>query len=791
MMREKAEGTMAGRTFRRLSAAIGTLVLIWVSVAGLRAFAAARTAGPGAVEKIVSKYVASLISRYHYSHRRIDNTVSEELFDEFFKRLDHNRSFLLASDIEEYRSYQTILDDLVLQGQVTVAFDVYDRYVQRVRERVAFVKSRLEEPFDFTKDEEIILDRSELPWCTSVSELDEVWRKRIKNNLLVYQMMEIPKEEDAHTDGEKDGKQPEDGAETAAPETSDDGEEAKDAPAQDAPAISPVVPRKTPKERVLRFYERYLRQVESREGLDIVELFLSSLTRIFDPHSVYMAPDTEEDFDIAMKLSLQGIGALLSTEDSLVKVAGIIAGGPAELDGQLKEGDRIIAVAQENQEPVDIIDMPLRKVVRMIRGPKGTTVFLTVLEAGKGLGSVPTVIDIVRDEVKLTDQAAKSEIRPITLPVGVGGTARGDNSGEEAAGEAKVGIIYLPSFYADFRAKNSGKEDYRSSTRDVRRLIAQAKEEGVTGLVLDLRSNGGGSLEEAIELAGLFFPEGPVVQVRDARGRVKKRYDPDPKTVYSGPLLVLIDRLSASASEIVAAAIQDHHRGLIVGEKRSHGKGTVQTVFHLDDRLRRNPIFREQKAGSLKFTMAKFYRVTGASTQVKGVTPDITFASFTDHMELGEEHLPHVMPWDEIEALKTEPFVDVSPYVPALAGRSQERMRADSDHQAMLRDIDHFAERRQRKALTLNKASRIQLQKQEEGWSAKLKKSRPRKRRRGPSTGAEEGQEQDFVLDEALRILGDMIVLASDRPLPPVVAATTGGEIEEAEPAAQVDTENQ
>ncbi|MBT3379655.1 MAG: carboxy terminal-processing peptidase [Lentisphaerae bacterium] len=778
MTRTKARRAITRRMLKRLTTVVTTAVLVWVSVTGLRALAAARGNGPGAVEKVVSKYVASLMSRYHYSHRRIDDSVSEKLFDEFFDRLDHNRSFLLAADIKEFQSYQTILDDLVLQGQVTIAFDVYERYVQRVRERVAFVKSRLEVPFDFTKDEQMILDRSELPWCASVSELDEVWRKRIKNNMLVYQMMEVSRQKKATPEEQQQEKQPE----GEGGDTPDEGGAAPGGAKEKASA--PVVPRKTPKERVLQFYERYLRQVESREGLEVVELFLSSLTRIFDPHSVYMAPDTEEDFNIAMKLSLQGIGALLNTEDSFVKVAGIIAGGPAELDGQLKEGDRIIAVAQENQESVDVIDMPLRKVVKMIRGPKGTTVYLTVLEAGKGLGSVPVVVDIVRDEVKLTDQEAKSEVRPIMLPLEATATPGEDKAEENAAREARIGIIYLPSFYADFRAKNSGAKDYKSSTRDVRRLISEAKEKGMTGLILDLRSNGGGSLEEAIELAGLFFPEGPVVQVRDARGQVKKRHDPDPETIYDGPLLVLIDRLSASASEIVAAAIQDHRRGVIVGEKRSHGKGTVQTVFHLDDRLRRTPIFRQKKAGSLKFTMAKFYRVTGGSTQVKGVTPDVTFASFTDHMELGEEHLPHVMPWDEIEALETEPFVDVTPYVPALSERSQERMSRDPDYQAMLEDIERFAERRDRKTLTLSKAKRVELQQEEEAWSEKLKKSKPRKRRRGSSASSEDEQATDPVLDEALQIIGDMIVLSSDRPLSPVMAAADGAEPQAVEPAA-------
>jgi len=763
----------------------------------------------------------------HVAHRELDDTVSAQIFDEYFKRLDHGRSFFLASDIEEFSSYRVILDDLLLrEGNVDFAFDVYARFLERVRQRLDFVNTRLDQPFDFSLDETVLLDRSEEPWCATRSELDELWRKRIKNNLLVYEMMKTGADEkDAEapdgaapdqaapradqppetppTDGEAqpdsqsrqqtapapqaDGAEPRQKADAqpaGEAEPTKDASKPADEAERKADAGAPLpVPPKTPKQRVLRFYERYLRQLEENEGMDVLEIFLSAMTRIYDPHSVYMAPDTEQDFDIAMKLSLQGIGALLTTEDAFVKIVGILPGGPAEMDGRLKEGDRIIAVAQDNQEAVDVIDMPLRKVVKMIRGRKGTRVLLTVLEAGKGLGSVPVVIDIVRDQVKLTEQEAKSEVRTIQLPVSVDAdqaqaapatpakAPEADDEPDAGAAEtqaaqpvgdgARVALVFLPSFYTDFQGKHRGLKDYKSSTRDVRRLIDDAAEQDLAGVILDLRSNGGGSLDEAIELAGLFFSEGPVVQVRKTDGTVKKRHDPDPETVYDGPLMLLVDRHSASASEIVAAAIQDYRRGVILGESSTHGKGTVQTVYHLDRKLRRSPIFKGREAGSVKFTMAKFYRVTGGSTQVKGVPPDIVFASFTDHMKLGEAHLPKALPWDEIEPLTFSCHVDVGPYLATLKARSEARLATDEEYQEHLRDIAEFGERRKRKTLPLNKEARIALQKEEEQWGQKLRRTKSAKKRRMAKKKEEDQDEppRDYVLEEALAIMGDLIVM--------------------------------
>ena len=724
---------------------------------------------PGAFERVIAKVVCQMIPRHHYSRKMLDDELSNKIFDSYFDRLDHNRSFFLAADIDSFATYRFILDDLLLRGNADFAYDVYELFVKRVRERVEYTRRRLEEPFDFGVEEAMPLDRSEEPWCVDREALDEVWRLRVKNNLLNYQLMtealeaKEPEAAVKHqtaedgTEGEAPGP---DETPPPAPGPNADGDKAEttdeaDGAAADGGGSKPAttVTKRTPKERVIRFYERYLRQMEENEAIDILEIFLTSMGRVYDPHSVYMAPSTEEDFDIQMKLSLQGIGALLTTEDIYTKVAGIIPGGPADSDGRLKEGDRIIAVAQGAAESVDVIDMPLRKVVKLIRGKKGTTVALTVIEAGKGLGSGPVVIDIVRDQVKLKEQEARSEIRPIELPPA-------EEGGE--SGKASVLIAYLPSFYSDFEAKHKGEKDYKSSTRDVRRLLEEAKANGnLDGMVLDLRSNGGGSLDEAIDLAGLFFPSGPVVQVRQATRALKKRFDEDGVTYYDGPLVVLVNRLSASASEIVAGAIQDYHRGVIVGEKSTHGKGTVQTVYHLNRRMRNSPLFRNKRSGSLKFTMAKFYRVTGASTQQHGVTPDIILPSFTDHMKLGEAHLPNVMPWDEIEPLEIERTVDIQPFVPHLQEKSRQRLDSSEQFVQLRGEIDRFGERRKQKMITLNKAKRLELQKEEEQWSEKIRRLKPRKRKAAPDKkdgDAPPEDVKDYFLTEALSVLGDLIL---------------------------------
>jgi len=483
-----------------------------------------------------------------------------------------------------------------------------------------------------------------------------------------------------------------------------------------------------------------------------------------------MAPATNEDFNIDMRRSLTGIGARLTTEDGYVKVIDILPGGPAERDGRLKPGDRIVAVAQQGQPAEDVIDKPITKVVQKIRGEKGTTILLTILEKDT---NHKTIIDLVRDVVKLEDGSAKSEVQEINLP------------GEEPA-KGKVAVIYLPSFYRDFQAASIGR-DFKSSGNDIRRLITEAGGSKLDGVILDLRANGGGALEEAIAIAGLFFGEGPVVQVREVVGRPRVRFDRDLGTAYDGALVVLVDKSSASASEIVAAALQDYHRAVVVGDASTHGKGTVQQKMNLNDRFRSNPQYASEKAGALKLTLAKYYRVTGGSTQLRGVVPDVVLPSYTDHMEMGEAKIPHAMPWDEIQPARFSCKVDVRPYLPELRKRSEARRAADPDFQQMVADINHYGERRKRKTLSLNRDSRRTLIQEEEEWSKKLREARlagKNRRKQGgkPKEGTAPKKEAagggDLVLKEALAVLADMISLSHDPDFKAVAANDAAPEAE-------------
>ncbi len=474
--------------------------------------------------------------------------------------------------------------------------------------------------------------------------------------------------------------------------------------------------------------------------MDILEMYLSCLSRVYDPHSAYMSPRAEDDFNISMRLSLFGIGAVLTSEDGYTRIEKVIPGGPAEKDARLKPGDRIVAVTQgEDGEPVDVIDMPLSKVVDKIRGAKGTKVKLSVLQASQGAQAIPVDVVIVRDEVKLKDSEATGDIREFSAPGGA---------------KLRLGVIKLPSFYCDFDGAFKSKKDYKSSTKDVKAILERfAKEGGVDGVMLDLRSNPGGSLKEAIELTGLFIDKGPVVQVRSPDGEVRVEEDNNPACVYSGPLVLLVNRLSASASEIFAGAIQDYGRGLIVGEHQTHGKGTVQTVYDLMNILSRLDL--HFKPGSVKLTSAKFYRINGGSTQNKGVIPDICFDSFTDHMDIGESKLEHALPWDQINPVDYKPRGTLQEILPDLSKLSTERRAKDPDFLKLGKAIETFKAIKEKKSVYLNEAKRWQEYQNEK---AIAKEREAIFKEEEPSTANAEpqkGKTKDIFLDETLTILSD------------------------------------
>jgi len=663
--------------------------------------------------EIIARVTANILGREHYRRQSLDDALSEQLFDEYLRSLDPGRLYLSAEDVAAFASYRDRLDNHLLQGDIRFPYAVYRVLLRKVEAYRDFARETLlaDTPLAFDADEEMVLERGKLPWQPE-ADLRETWRKRLKNDMLVLRL-----------------------ADRAAREKADNGE----ADAADATGEPSPWGQKPPPERIVDRASRYLQLLAESDASDVLEIYLTSLATVYDPHSAYMSPASVEDFNIQMSLSLAGIGAVLKSEDGYTQIVRIIDGGPAARDGRLQPEDRIIAVAQDKEEAIDIVDMPLKKVVQKIRGPAGSRVRLSILPAKEGVAAIPRAIELVRDEVKLTEQEAKGEVRELPLPGGL---------------SARIGVIVLPSFYVDFAAAYRGDAEYKSSTRDLRRLLDGFRTQQVDGVVLDLRSNGGGGLLEAIQLTGLFIPKGPVVQVRHANGRIEVKEDEDPSVSYDGPLLVMANRLSASAAEIFAAAIQDYGRGVVVGDAHTHGKGTVQTILELDPILRHYGLRR--KAGSAKVTTAMFYRVAGGSTQLRGVTPDIVFPSYTDLMEIGEQHLEHALPWNQIAAATYAADPSLAPFLDGLRARSEARRAANPKFQALAERLEVYRRFRERKTVSLNEEARWQDYLAEKRMlDEQLRMIRVDEDGEALDDGAK--AKDDILLDESLAILVDLI----------------------------------
>ncbi len=679
-------------------------------------------------EKIVSKRVFELLFSSHYQKYKITPDISAQWYENYFKLLDYNKVFFLASDLEEFRSYERILwNSRERSVNLELAFLVYERFVQRMQQWALYSIDCLYKEPDFSVKEYLPTESDQAQWQDSIEDLQELWRLRVKNLLLLDKLQSLERE------------------------NNDDKEADDDKPAWMQDGFV---------ERQAKSFARSYKRRQEYESIQILEVFMSALAQLFDPHSAYMAPATKDNFDIDMSLSLQGIGATLTSIGPYTVVDSVVSGGPADKNGQLKEGDRIVAVAQDGEEPVDVVDMPLNRVVSQIRGPKNTMVHLTVMPEGS---NSKQIVSILRDEIKLKDQEAQAEIRLLKNP--------------EGEGDFRVLVLYLPTFYSDFSARSRKEEDYTSSSRDILRHINKAKAEGeLDAVVLDLRGNGGGSLDEAVKLAGLFLDGGPVVQVKYYRGQIEKLSAPNRSAAYKGPLCVLVDKFSASASEIVAAALQDSGRALVLGDKSTHGKGTVQTVFELerDAQIRlASALLQKQAIGSLKFTIGKFYRINGSSTQVKGVIPDLVFPAFSDHMEVGEARLPHVMPWDEIAAAKYK----LSAYseqnraaLPALQEFIQQYMHDSAAFTEFLADVKFYAELRRQKLLPLELEERQAYQKKEKEAAAMYRKFQAQRKNSSRSRRARRNQEkldaelesesvppQDLILDASLAVMQKML----------------------------------
>ncbi|MEH6448036.1 MAG: carboxy terminal-processing peptidase [Oleispira sp.] len=590
----------------------------------------------------------------HYEKQRLDDDLSGKIYDLYLESMDGTRSYFLASDIEEFEQYRFKLDDGLIKGNLNAPFVMYNRLQQRVTERLSFLLKQLPEKakkYNFSKNEQLSLDRENVEWSKSMQELDDLWRKRLKNSILNLRLAD--KEDDDIY------------------------------------------------ELLSKRYHNQLNRTHLANEDDGFQVYMNAVTHAFDPHTAYFSPRNTENFNINMSLSLQGIGAVLQTEDEHTKVVRLVPAGPADKAGQLQTADKITGVGQGEEEIVDVIGWRLDEVVDLIRGAKGTTVRLEIIPS-EANDLKTKIINIVRDEVKLEEQSAQKEI--IEIP-------QGDKT-------LKIGVIDIPTFYIDFQGRQEGKKDFKSTTRDVERLVNELKEDNVEGIIIDLRNNGGGSLDEALNLTDLFIDRGPVVQVRYSNGYVQVLPEPKnqkPGIVYDGPIAVLTNRLSASASEIFAGAIQDYGRGIIVGGQ-TFGKGTVQSVLPLEH-------------GQLKLTQAKFYRVSGDSTQHQGVIPDILFPSLFDKEKIGESALDEALAWDTIRPAGYQAKRDFQQWLPVLRENHQNRIETNPDFIYLHNQKDLMTELRQRTDITLNEKQR--KQEREDNESQRLAIENTRRKAKG------------------------------------------------------------
>ncbi|WP_334131225.1 carboxy terminal-processing peptidase [Silanimonas lenta] len=570
-------------------------------------------------------------SRYVYAPRPLDAKLGAVVFRRYLESLDRQKLFFLQEDIDRFKAVAPRFDEAVRGNAMQPAFDIYALYMQRVAERVAFARERLKGEFDFDTDEVWHYKREDAPWARSSIELDALWAKYVKNDWLRLKLA---------------GRSPEEIRRT-----------------------------------LDRRYAQLGTRVAKLKPEDAFETFLNAYTTSLDPHTSYMGPRSAENFNMSMRLSLEGIGAVLQTQDDYVVVRTLVPGGPAAKSGRISVGDRIVAVGQGDGPMVDVMGWRIDDVVQLVRGPKGTRVRLDIIPAAHGLDGEHVLVELVRERVKLEEQAARRQLI-------------------EADGR-RIGVIRLPTFYADFEAKRRGDPDARSATTDVARLLAELKAEKVDGVVVDLRGNGGGSLTEAVELTGLFIDTGPVVQVREAGGRVSVEADDRPGVAWDGPLAVLVDRSSASASEIFAAAIQDYGRGLVLGET-TFGKGTVQNLIDLD----RFQNSRQPRFGQLKLTVAQFFRISGGTTQFNGVVPDIAFPVTLDADEFGESTYENALPATRIAPAEHRSYGNFAPLLLPLAQRHEARIAKDVEIQWWKEDVAQFRAERERGTISLNEAER-------------------------------------------------------------------------------------
>ncbi|MBJ6138892.1 carboxy terminal-processing peptidase [Marinobacter litoralis] len=694
-----------------LSAALG-LALLVPGLSGLHAKieepATYQPVSPTIDQARANILIARQLQFTHFRDLGISDELSGDVFDAYLNYLDSQRIYLTQQDIDALSKVKGRLGSALKTGQLQPGFDIYNLVQQRIIERLKFAKEIIKagvSELDFSTDEKIRVDRSEAPWEADKAALDTLWIKRIKNAVLAQRL---------------------NGADDDAIE-----------------------------ETLMRRYEGQLKRAYQARSEDAFQAYMNAFTGMWDPHTSYFSPRTSENFNINMSLSLEGIGAVLQSDNEYTKVVRLVPGGPASKQGQLQPADRIVSVAQEDEKPVNVIGWRLDEVVDLIRGPRNSIVTLEVIPANASDETITRSIAISRDEVKLEEQSASKDIIQL------------DRSGATY----NIGVITIPTFYADFQAMQAGDPNYKSTTRDVRRLIEELKQDGVDGIVMDLRNNGGGALHEANDLVGLFIDKGPTVQIRNANNDVQVLDDRDPTVSYDGPLVVLVNRMSASASEIFAGAIQDYGRGLVVGSQ-TFGKGTVQAVRPLNH-------------GQLKITQSKFYRVSGGSTQHKGVIPDIEIPSRIDKSRIGEDALDHALPWDQIEAVPHTRYFDFSGIIDELRTRHDDRFNASPEFSLLQKEIDFLTQQRQIDYVSLNLDERTAHHNQIESTRLTIANARRELRGEAPFETLEEledwqdaqvadpdktDDELDFVIREGGHIMADLLEL--DQRMASILAPT-------------------
>ncbi|MEZ5573221.1 MAG: carboxy terminal-processing peptidase [Halioglobus sp.] len=646
----------------------------------------------------------------HYAKLPYDDELSSEHLDNYIKSLDSNKMFFLQSDLADFEQYRTVMDDQLPQGKLDAAYAIFNRFHQRLQDRLTKTIDTLPEAvaaMNFDIDETFSLSADDRQWAKDNAELDDRWRKQLKNQVLSLKLADKPAEE-----------------------------------------IVPTLEKR---------YSSQLKSVKQYNSQDVFQIYANALTELYDPHTNYLSPRSTENFNINMSLSLEGIGAVLQMEDEYTKVSSLVAKGPADKQGELHPADRIVAVGQGQEGALeDVVGWRLDEVVELIRGPKDTVVRLEVIPAKSKSTDERKVITIVRNKVKLEEQSAQKKVLDI-------------KEGDEVI---KVGVIDIPAFYIDFDAMRRGEKDYKSTTRDVKNLLQELQDEGVDGVVIDLRNNGGGSLQEANELTGLFIEYGPTVQIRHSSRRVWRDGKRLKGPYYDGPLVILVNRLSASASEIFAGAMQDYQRAVIVGD-RSFGKGTVQTLIPLTE-------------GQLKITESKFYRISGESTQHRGVVPDVEFPSIYDTEEIGESALDHALNWDHISPIRHSNYGDMSTVLPALQAQFHERSAHNPDFIYLEDQVALAQQTRKIKELPLNEKARIALRDSQEEKALKIENKRRKALGEELLTELEhddeadalaensalddedeeevsEQDEDDVLLDEAGHVLVDTLLLQQQR----------------------------